>query len=102
MTLVMRAGYFVSIARRRGGSHTDAMPDVDVYLKPEILPPTNYTTAPGDPDTAEAALALLPTRLVRKTGVEVVGNWVIDRDLAVVRRRYWGQTGGLTQEIPEP
>lgn len=31
------------------------------------------------------------SQLVRRAGVEVVGNWVIDRDLNVVRRRYWGK-----------
>ncbi len=40
---------------------------------------------------AEAELfASMPTRLVRRTGVEVRDNWIIDRDFGTVRRRYWG------------
>lgn len=42
-------------------------------------------------DAPDPAILEAPTRLVRRTGMEVRGNWIIDRDLAIVRRRFWGK-----------
>lgn len=54
-------------------------------IAPALLPET------GSP--AQSSLA--------RPGVEVVGNWVIDRDFGVVRRRYWGKVPVEGPEFPE-
>jgi hypothetical protein len=56
------------------------------------LPINAVVLAPGEALAAHEVdlFASMPTRLVRRTGVEVRDNWIIDRDLGTVRRRYWG------------
>ena len=47
------------------------------------------------------ALPVPGTLLDRPSGMEVVGNWVIDRDFGVVRRRFWGKVPVEGPDFPE-
>lgn len=64
----------------------------------EILTSHPESAAPAIPPVLTASS---DTQLVRRPGVEVVGNWVIDREFNVVRRRYWGKVPVDGIEFPE-
>ncbi len=67
------------------------MPDESLLSYPEstTLIPPGLAASPAD------------LQLARRTGVEVVGNWVIDREINVVRRRYWGKVPAEGMDFPE-